>query len=119
MVALERDVARILVTIRSAVGRTAPINRLPPDILARTLEFREGEKDLIYATHICHQWRCSALIPSPSPWTEAVFRNSNRVLTYLTRSGALLVNRSLVYTHLISLETWKFDPEGFCIGQIP
>ena len=99
------------------MNNTTPINRLPPEILARTLEFREDDKDLMSATHVCHQWR-SALTSAPSLWTEAVFRNSNRVLTYLTRSGALPIEVSFVPTR-VSFETWKFDPEDFYISQIP
>jgi hypothetical protein len=117
VVALERDVARILVTIRLAMNQTAPINRLPPEVLARTLEFRKDDKDLISATHVCHQWR-SALTSTPSLWTEAVFRNSNRVLAYLTRSGALPIDVSFIPTR-VSFETWKFDPKDFYISQIP
>ena len=109
VVALERDVAKILVTIHLAMNQSAPINRLPPEILARTLEFRESDKDLVSATHVCYQWR-SALTSAPSLWTEVVFQNSNRVLAYLTRSGALPINVSFIPTRA-SFETWRFNPE--------
>ena len=99
------------------MNQTVPINRLPPEILARILEFREDEKDLISATHVCHQWR-STLTSAPSLWTEVVFRNSNRVLAYLTRSGTLPIDVSFIPTR-ISFETWKFDPKDFYVSQIP
>ena len=115
--ALERDVIRVLVTIRLAMNQAAPINRFPPEILTRTLEFREGDRDLISATQVCHRWR-SALSAAPSLWTEVVFRDSGRVLTYLTRSKALPIDASFKPTRR-SFETWKFDPEDFYTSRIP
>jgi len=100
------------------MNQNAPINRLPPEILTRTLEFREGDKDLISATQVCHRWR-SALSSAPSLWTEVVFRDSNRrVLTYLTRSKALPIDVSFKPTRA-SFETWKFDPEDLYASRIP
>lgn len=99
------------------MNQTVPINRLPPEVLAKALEFRNGDKDLISATHVCHQWR-SALTSTPSLWTEVVFRNSNRVLTYLTRSGALPIDVSFIPTR-VSFETWKFDPEDLYTSRSP
>ena len=99
------------------MNQTVPINRLPPEVLAKVLEFRNGDKDIISATHVCHQWR-SALTSTPSLWTEVVFRNSNRVLTYLTRSGALPIDVSFIPIR-ISFETWKFDPEDLYTSRFP
>ena len=114
---LERGVATILVTIRLAMNETVPINRLPPEILGRVLEFREGDEDLISATHVCNRWR-SALTSSPSLWTKIVFRDSSRALVYLARSGALPIDVSFIPTRA-SFETWKFDPEDPHTSRIP
>ena len=103
--------------VRLAMNQTVPINRLPPEILARVLEFREGDKDLVSATHVCNRWR-SALTSAPSLWTEVVFRDSDRVLAYLTRSGVLPIDVSFIPTR-VSFETWKFDPEDFYTSRIP
>ena len=114
--ALEQDVLRILVAIRSAMNQIIPINRLPPEILAKAFEFREGDKDLICATHVCQRWRY-ALISNPSLWTDVVFRSSNRrVLTYLPRSGALPINVSFMPTHA---STWKSHLEDILTSPIP
>ena len=107
----------ILVTIRSAMNQAAPINRLPPEILGRVLEFREGDKDLISATHVCNRWR-SVLTSTPPLWTGVVFLDSNRALAYLTRSGGLPIDVSFIPTR-IAFETWKFDPEDFYTSRIP
>jgi len=106
-----------LVTIRLALNQTAPVNRLPPEVLARALEFRSGEKDLISATHVCHRWR-SALSSAPSLWTEVVFRDTDRVLTHLTRSGALPIDVLFKPTR-VSFEAWTFEPEDLFTSCIP
>jgi len=106
-----------LVTIRLALNQTAPVNRLPPEILTRALEFRGDDKDLISATHVCNRWR-SALSSAPSLWTEVVFRDTDRVLTYLTRSGALPIDVSFKPTR-ISFEPWTFEPEDLFTSCIP
>ena len=106
-----------MVTIRLALNQTAPVNRLPPEIIARALEFRSGEKDLISATHVCHRWR-SALSSSPSLWTEVVFRDTDQVLTHLTRSGALPIDVLFKPTR-VSFETWTFEPEDLFTSCIP
>ncbi|KAF9650532.1 hypothetical protein BDM02DRAFT_3092970, partial [Thelephora ganbajun] len=46
-----------------------PINRLPPEILAKILECRELDQDITVATHVCRYWR-SALISAPRLWTR-------------------------------------------------
>ena len=102
------------------MNQTAPINRLPPEVLARALEFREDDKDLIFATHVCQQWR-STLLSAPSLWTGVVFRDSGRadhVLAYLTRSKASPIDVSFKPTRA-SFETWKFDPEDLFTSRIP
>ena len=74
------------------------------------LEFRESDKDLISATHVCHIWR-SALTSAPSLWTEVVFQDPDRALTYLTRSGALPIDASF--------GTWDSGPEDYYASIIP
>ena len=97
-------------TTRSEINEAAPIGRLPPELLAKALEFRGSDKDLISATHVCSRWR-SALTTAPPLWTEVVFQDPNRALTYLTRSGALPIG--------VSIGTRSFDPEDFYTSRIP
>ena len=120
VLALERNLVRVLVTIRLAMNQTAPINRLPPEILTRALEFREDDKVLISSTHVCQRWR-SALSSSPSLWTQVMFRDSHRadqVLAYLMRSKALPIDVSFNPIR-VSFETWKFDPEDLFTSHVP
>ena len=83
--ALGKQVARILATIRSASNRTAMVNRLPPEVLAKVLGFRHDDRDLIAATHVCERWR-STLLSTPLLWTEIAFGDPVRTSTYLERS---------------------------------
>ena len=72
---------------------SAPVNRLPPEILSRILECRTAERVLVIATHVCRHWRC-ALISSPSLWTSFESKSSHpdRALTYLTRSKSVPID---------------------------
>ena len=96
--------------IRSAMNETVPMNRLPPGIIAKVLKFRGSDRDLISATHVCRRWR-SALTSAPSLWTKIVFRDPNRALAYLTRSGALPID--------VSVRTRNFHPGDFYTTRIP
>ena len=61
------------------------VNRLPPEVLAKVLSFRHNDRDLISATHVCERWR-STLLSTPMLWTEVVFGDPDRTITYLERS---------------------------------
>jgi len=50
--ALEQQVARILAMVRSAMNRTAMVNRLPPEVLVKVLSFRCDDRDPISATEL-------------------------------------------------------------------
>ena len=74
-----------------------PVNRLPPEILSRILEYRTHECDLVVATQVCRYWR-STLISSPSLWTCFQFQSSHdrdRTLTYLERSKSAPIDVSI------------------------
>jgi len=85
VLALEQQIAQILVLVRSARNRTAMVNCLPPEVLAKILSFRHDDRDLISATHVCERWR-STLLSIPLLWTEVVFGDPDRTMTYLERS---------------------------------
>ena len=61
------------------------INRLPPEILTKVLEFHERETDLLAATHVCRYWR-STLVSAPCLWTRVPCYNMNQASVYLERS---------------------------------
>ena len=83
-----------------------PVNKLPPELLSKVLEYRSKESDLVAATHVCQCWR-STLISSPSLWNRVrVFsrRKLNRPFTYLERSKSALID---VYINVWSSETCR------------
>ncbi|KAF9782264.1 hypothetical protein BJ322DRAFT_207313 [Thelephora terrestris] len=65
----------------------APINCLPPEILALIPTFRESEKVLINATAVCKYWR-RTLVSTPSLWNKIVYlgRNITNPYAYFQRS---------------------------------
>jgi hypothetical protein len=65
-----------------------PVNRLPPEILSKVIEYRTRERDLVAATQVCRHWRFT-LISNPSLWSCFRLESSHdlgRTLTYLERS---------------------------------
>lgn len=91
LLAIEQDLLRVLLVVHAAMNDHAPVNRLPPEMLAEILERRSGERDLVAASHVCRQWR-SVLISTPSLWTTFRCGNLHRTTTYLERSGSALID---------------------------
>ena len=81
------------------------------------LEFRESDKDLISATHVCSRWR-SALTSAPPLWTSVVFWDPDRALAYLTRSCVVPIDVSFTITPGSSTN-WKFYPKDYYTSRIP
>jgi len=84
---------------RTIKNTLVPVNRFPPEILFRILEYRTRECDLVAATQVCRYWR-SNLISGPSLWTYFQFQdksrhNIDRTLTYLERSKSAPINVSI------------------------
>ena len=69
-----------------------PINRLPPEILAQILTFRESEKELMNATAVCKYWR-RTLVSTPDLWNNICGRDViiPRVHMYFGRSRSVPV----------------------------
>lgn len=110
---LGKEVGRILTTMRSAVNESKPINRLPPEMFVRILEFRKKERELIAATHVCARWR-TILTSTPSLWTKVDFEDTFRAALYLERSKAALIDVIVGRTR-----SYIVGPEGAFLGAIP
>ena len=103
---------QILNTIHSAMNQIKPVNRLPPEMLAKVFELRETERDLITGTHVCARWR-DTLISTPFLWTKIDFEDIVRATTYLDRSKAALIDVSVAKTRSF------LGPEAVFLGAIP
>lgn len=73
------------------------INRLPPEILTKVLEFHEQEDDLFAATHVCRYWR-STLVSAPCLWTRVPCNNMNQAAIYLERSKSAPIDVAAEFT---------------------
>ena len=71
--------------VQIAKNSSVPVNRLPPEVFSGILERRNSERELIIATHVCHQWR-STLTSTPLLWTNIKCCDLTRITTYLKRS---------------------------------
>lgn len=99
-------------TIHSAMNLARPVNRLPPEILAKVFEFRKSDTDLIHATHVCARWR-AILVSTPYLWTKVDFQDIARTSAFLARSRTSLVDVSVARTRSV------LGPEGAFVGAIP
>lgn len=95
------------------MNESRPINRLPPEIFTKVLEFRKHEKDLIAATQVCARWR-AILTSTSSLWTKVDFEDSSRASAYLDRSKAALIDVTVGRTRSCIV-----GPEGAFLGAIP
>ncbi|KAF9650471.1 hypothetical protein BDM02DRAFT_3111972 [Thelephora ganbajun] len=86
---------RLPISSQNSIQRSSThepkINRLPPEILAKILECRMLDQDLVVATHVCRYWR-STLISTPCLWTHIKCYNSDSVSAYLERSKTAPIN---------------------------
>ena len=77
----------------------APVNRIPPGILALVPDFWDKhyysiDRDVITLTHVCRAWR-EVFISRSSLWTNLNCQDKNKTRIYLERSKSLPVNLSL------------------------
>ena len=99
---LEQDVSEILHLIRSWRNRLAPVNRIPPEILALIPDFWDNDvydeddkgRSIIALTHVCQAWR-EVYTSRSSLWTDLDCEDEDQAHIYLERSKSLPVNLSL------------------------
>jgi hypothetical protein len=96
---LEQDVFEILHLIRSWRNMLAPVNQIPPEILALIPDFwdkhYEGrDQGVIALTHVCRAWR-GVFTSRSSLWTDLDCEDKDKTRVYLERSRSLPVNLSL------------------------
>ena len=77
----------------------APVNRIPPEILALIPDFWEKgyhgrDEDLVALTHVCQAWR-EMFISRSSLWADLDCVGKTRTRVYLERSKSLPIHLSL------------------------
>jgi len=75
----------------------APINKIPPEILALVPDFwdtRDRDQDVITLTHVCHAWR-EIFISRSSLWTDFDWLDEEKTQVYFERSKSSPINLSL------------------------
>jgi hypothetical protein len=96
---LEQEAFEILRLIRLWRNGVAPVNRMPPEILALVPDFWNKDcggrdRDLIALTHVCRTWR-EVFISRSSLWIDLDCEDRDKTHVYLERSKPLPVNLSL------------------------
>ena len=98
------DAFEVLRLIRSLKNRLAPINRIPPEVLALipdSLDTRDGDEDLIALTHVCQAWR-EIFISRSSLWANFDCTNADKTRVYLERSKSSPINLWLRRSYVLS-----------------
>ena len=75
----------------------APINKIPPEILALIPDFwnmHKRDQDIIALTHVCRAWR-ELFVSRSSLWTDFDCLDENKTPVYLERSNSSPISLSL------------------------
>ena len=101
----------------------APINKIPPEILALIPDFWDTckrDQDTITPTHVCRTWR-EVFISRPSLWTHFDCLDEEKTRTYLERSKSSPINLNLIlaasegvlpchpFFQIIPHATWRLE----------
>ena len=85
---LEREASEVLCLVRSRKNSSAPINRIPPEILSLIPDYCDKhyrDRALVKLTHVCSSWR-KIFLSRSSLWTHLDFQNVDKTRTYIHRS---------------------------------
>jgi hypothetical protein len=99
----------------------APVNQVPPEILALipdlwSKDYDGRDRDVITLTHVCRAWR-AVFISRASLWTNLDCKDKNKTRVYLERSKSLPINLSLCAGYLLSGRPF-FETTPHAIGRL-
>jgi hypothetical protein len=100
----------------------APVNRIPPEILALIPDFwdkyyDDRDQDLVALTHVCRAWR-EVFISRSSLWINLDCQGEDQARTYLERSKSLPVNLSLDTTYRLTSYHPFFEIIPHAVGRL-
>ena len=102
---IDDAIARISIVLGKAKNIrncfAAPVNRLPPEMLAHIATFFARERDLIDATAVCHHWR-TTLLSFPLLWCN-VGGSPPEIRAYIERSKSAMLDVSLLRPSMAEL----------------
>lgn len=81
---MQQDLSNLVPRFKALRNVLAPINKLPPEILSRILQFFPFH-DLVAATQVCHYWRTTLVSCGPL-WCNIDCTRGSEALTCLHRS---------------------------------
>jgi len=114
--ALEQNAFEVLRLARSQRNGLAPINRIPPEVLALIPKYwNEDVRDraTVALTHVCQAWR-DIFISNSTLWTNFDCEEIDKTLVYLHRSGSSPINVRLKRDEGLS----PYDPFLQIIPQV-
>ena len=91
MISLQKEASDVLSLVQGLRNLSAPIGRLPGEVLEQILVVRALERDLLTASHVCRHWR-DTFMSSPRLWTRFQCVDVARTLQYLARSKPVPIN---------------------------
>ena len=96
---LEQEMSRALPVVRQCLNSHDPtIRKIPPQILIVIASHLITDAAFIVTTtHVCHHWR-GILLSRPNLWTRPNFAREKQALSFLQRSGQLLIHVDLATT---------------------
>ena len=103
MMQIDNAVLKISTVLRKASNiknRFAPINQIPPEILALAVTFLTKQRDVINTTAVCQQWRAT-LLCFPQVWRKAGGLSSE-LEAYLERSKSIPIEVDLFSPGLVT-----------------
>lgn len=102
---LDRDVSRVLGSIRGWRNSFAPINRLPFEILSLIPTHLSSHGDRLRASFVCRSWR-RALLQRGELWSELILSNGeDYTKTFLERAKWCALD--VLSHHRNPVATWK------------
>jgi len=117
---LEKDVFEVLRLIRVRKNMLAPINKIPPEILALIPDFWDTcvrDQDVIALTHVCRAWR-EVFVSRSSLWTNFDCLDEEKTRVYFERSKSSPINLSLDLSEGISFRNPFFQIIPLATGRL-
>jgi len=106
--------------MRSWKNAAAPVNRIPPEIIALVPDFwatSKRDQSIIALTHVCRTWR-EVFTSRSSLWTDLDCLCTDKTRVYLERSKSSPINLSLYRDNNLSSHDPLFQITPHAIARL-